>query len=225
MQAAQMFLHTCSEEDSSHFAFSAASRTLCKAMLSFVRSTPDWKDKTWNLNMHTELVLYQTQILFIDLSLEFLDNVSEEMLVKILSSQEGVTISGLHFKNSLLDLQDWDIKCTSTQVIHSNTANRHQSYSHSFFLCSISFRLLNKNLLHSHFILGFVQTIGQSSSCGLIDHTQDIQTCNLTCIFGSLKSQKYIRYWDVLHIHSSDHSISEIICMTNSLNSMLRYRR
>lgn len=82
------------------------------------------------------------------------------------------------------------------------------------------FRLSNKNLLHSHFILGFVQTIGQSSSCGLIDHTQDIQTCDLTCIFGSLKSQKYIRCRDVVQIQSSDHSISEIIWIINSLNSM-----
>lgn len=40
------------------------------------------------------------------LSLEFLDNVFEEMLVEVLSSEESVAVGGLHLKNSLLDLQD-----------------------------------------------------------------------------------------------------------------------
>lgn len=47
------------------------------------------------------------------------------------------------------------------------------------------------NIINLHFILGFVQTISQSSSCGLIDHTQDVQTSNLTSIFGSLKFTKH----------------------------------
>lgn len=50
----------------------------------------------------------------------------EEVLVEVLSSQEGVAVGGLHLKNPLLDLQDGDIKRTSTQVIHSNTADKHR---------------------------------------------------------------------------------------------------
>ncbi len=39
-------LLTCRDEDSSHLAFSAASRTRCSAMLSLVRSTPDCNETT-----------------------------------------------------------------------------------------------------------------------------------------------------------------------------------
>lgn len=48
----------------------------------------------------------------------------------------------------------------------------------------------SNNIVNLHFILGFVETISQSSSCGLIDYTKDIQTSNLTSIFGSLKFNK-----------------------------------
>lgn len=57
------------------------------------------------------------------LSLELLDNVSEEVLVEVLSSKEGISVGRLHLKNPLLDLQDGDIKRTSTQVIDGNTGN------------------------------------------------------------------------------------------------------
>lgn len=42
-------------------------------------------------------------------------------------------------------------------------------------------------LLYSHFILGFVQAVGQSGGCWLVDHTQHVQTGDLTGIFGSLE--------------------------------------
>lgn len=50
---------------------------------------------------------------------------------------------------------------------------------------------VSANVINLHFILGFVQTVSQSSSCGLIDHTKDVQTSNLTSIFGSLKFTKH----------------------------------
>lgn len=46
------------------------------------------------------------ETLAVYLSLELLDDVSEEVLVKVLSSQEGVAVGGLYLKNSFLDLQD-----------------------------------------------------------------------------------------------------------------------
>lgn len=58
------------------------------------------------------------------------------MLVKVLASQEGVTISRLHLKNSLLDLQDRNIKCAASQVIYSNSANKQASLPIlNIFLC------------------------------------------------------------------------------------------
>lgn len=48
-----------------------------------------------------------------------------------------------------------------------------------------------KNVLSSHFILGFVQAVSQGSRCGLVDHTQDIQASDLPGVFGGLESDKY----------------------------------
>lgn len=45
-------------------------------------------------------------------------------------------------------------------------------------------------LLYLHLILGLVQAVGQSCSSGLIDHTQDIQTSDLTSVFSGLKNQR-----------------------------------
>lgn len=55
------------------------------------------------------------------LSLELLDDVLEEVLIKVLSSQEGVPIGRLHLKHALLDLQDRDIEGAAAQIVHSNT--------------------------------------------------------------------------------------------------------
>lgn len=57
-----------------------------------------------------------------NLSLEFLHNVLEKVLVKVLSSQKCISIGGLHFKNSLLNLQDRDIKCATSKIIDYNAA-------------------------------------------------------------------------------------------------------
>lgn len=124
---------------------------------------------------------------FLYLSLELLYNVFEKILVKVFASQEGVAISRLHLKHSLLDLKDRNIECAASQVIYSNSANQPVSFpcgTSAFTMCHI---VSVANAISLHFVLGFVQTVSQSSSCGLIDHTKDIQTSNLTSIFGSLK--------------------------------------
>lgn len=41
-----------------------------------------------------------------NLSLELLHNVPEKVLVKVLSTQECISICRFHFENPLLDLQD-----------------------------------------------------------------------------------------------------------------------
>lgn len=118
------------------------------------------------------------------------------MLVKVLASQEGVAIRRLHLKHSLLDLQDRNIECAASQVIYSNSAIKTVSFqkkiqktcgTFAYAMCRI---VSAANVINLHFILGFVQTVGQSSSSGLIDHTEDVQTSNLTSIFGRLKFTK-----------------------------------
>ena len=52
---------------------------------------------------------------------KLLDHVSDQHIVKVLSSKESVSIGGLHFKHSLLNLKDGDVKCSPTEVIHSNS--------------------------------------------------------------------------------------------------------
>jgi len=56
-----------------------------------------------------------------NLSLELLHYMFEKVLIKIFSTQEGVSIGGFHLKNSLLDLQDRDIKRPAAKIIHSNS--------------------------------------------------------------------------------------------------------
>lgn len=122
------------------------------------------------------------------------------MLVKVLASQEGVTISRLHLKHSLLDLQDRNIECTASQVIYSNSANEPVSFPCRRFSFAMCHSVSAANAINLHFILGFVQTISQSSSCGLIDHTKDVQTSNLTSIFGSLKFTKHTDTFKIFNI-------------------------
>lgn len=121
------------------------------------------------------------------------------MLVKVFASQEGVPISRLHLKHSLLDLQDRNIKCATAQIIYSNSAKKLVSFPCGKYAYAMCHSVPATNVINLHFILGFVQTVSQSSSCGLIDHTKDIQPSNLTSIFGSLKFSKHTQ----LHLKSS----------------------
>ena len=61
------------------------------------------------------------------LSLELLDNVCEEVLIEVLSSKEGVSIGGLDFKHSLLDLQDGDVEGAAAQIVHGDAATQTQT--------------------------------------------------------------------------------------------------
>lgn len=113
------------------------------------------------------------------------------MLVKVFASQEGVAISRLHLKHSLLDLKDWNIECAPSQVIYSNSAKEPITFPCRISAFTMCHSASVANVINLHFVLGFVETVSQSSSCGLIDHTKDIQTSNLTSIFGSLKFIKH----------------------------------
>lgn len=67
------------------------------------------------------------------LSFKLLHYMSEQMLIKIFSTQERVSISGLHLKHTLLDLQNRDVKRPAAKIIDCNSVEewRRQCY---FFL-------------------------------------------------------------------------------------------
>ena len=65
----------------------------------------------------------------------------QQMVVKVFTSKESVSVSGLNLEDSFLNLEDGDIECASSQIKDSDD-----------------------------FVLRFVQTIGKGSGCGLIDN-------------------------------------------------------
>ena len=95
------------------------------------------------------------------LSLELLDKVVHQAVVKVLPTKVSVTSCCFHLKNTLLNGKEGDIKSTTTKV-----KNEH-------VLLTNTSRLL-------------VKTISNCSSCWLIDDTHNIKTRNNTCIFSCL---------------------------------------
>ena len=73
------------------------------------------------------------------------DEVVDDPVIEVLASQVGVISGGQHLKNAIVDQQEGYIKSTSAQVVDND--------------------------------LGFtnlVQTVGDSSSGGLVDNTKDL---------------------------------------------------
>lgn len=54
--------------------------------------------------------------------LEFFNEVVQQRIVEILSSQESVSIRCLHFEDAVSDLENGDIESSSSQIIHGNDA-------------------------------------------------------------------------------------------------------
>lgn len=87
--------------------------------------------------------------------MSYLCEVVDKAIVKVLSSQVGVSSCGSHFKDTLLDGEKGDIKGSATQVKDEHVL----LFASGIFL---------------------VQPVGNSCSGGLIDDTQHIQTSNDT---------------------------------------------
>jgi hypothetical protein len=85
--------------------------------------------------------------------------VVDETVVEVLTAQMCVTGGGLDLENAFLDGQERHIDCTSAQVKDENIA-------------------FANDLL--------VQAISNSSCCGLVDDTKDIQARNGTSVFCGL---------------------------------------
>jgi len=92
-------------------------------------------------------------------SFEFLDEVVDETVVEVLTSQVGVTSSGLDLEDTLLDGEKGDIEGSTTEIEDENVT-------------------LTLDLL--------VETVSDSSGGRLVDDTEDVEASNQTGILGSL---------------------------------------
>lgn len=91
------------------------------------------------------------------LLLELLNNVADQGNIEILTTQVGITVSGLDLEDTLLDLQNGDIEGTTTEIVDSDNA-----------------------------VSLLLETVGKSGSSGLVNNTEDVQTGNLTSVLGGL---------------------------------------
>ena len=90
---------------------------------------------------------------------EFINEMVNEAVVEVLTTQVSVTSGGLDFEDTFLDGQEGHIKGTTTQIENENVA--------------FTLRLL-------------VETVSNGSRSRLVDDTEDVQARNETGILGSL---------------------------------------
>jgi hypothetical protein len=93
------------------------------------------------------------------LAFEFVNEMVNETVVEVLTTQMGITGGGLDLEDALFDGKERHIESATTQVEDQNVA-------------------LTLSLL--------VETISDGSSCRLVDDTEDVETGNETGILGSL---------------------------------------
>ena len=93
------------------------------------------------------------------LALEFLGEVVNKTVVKVLTTQVSVTSSGLDLEDTLLNGKKRDIEGTTTKIEDEDVA-------------------LTLNLL--------VKTVGNGSGGRLVDDTEDVEASDQTGILGSL---------------------------------------
>src|SRR5579862_889061 len=93
------------------------------------------------------------------LAFELVDEVVDQAVVKVLTTQMSISGGRFHFKDTLFNGQERHIKSTTAQIENEDVA----------------------------LALGFlVETVGNSRGGGLVDDTKDIKASNQTSIFGSL---------------------------------------
>ena len=93
------------------------------------------------------------------LALEFVNEVVNETVVEILTTKVSVTGGGLDLEDTLLNGQERDIESTTTKIEDEDVA-------------------LTLDLL--------VETVGNGSSGGLVDDSEDVEASNETGVLGSL---------------------------------------
>jgi hypothetical protein len=93
------------------------------------------------------------------LALELLDEVVDETVVEVLTTQVSVTSGGLDFEDTLLDGEERNIESSSTEIEDEDVA-------------------LALDLL--------VETVGDGGSGGLVDDTEDVHSGDGTGVLGGL---------------------------------------
>lgn len=98
--------------------------------------------------------------ILLGLSGELLLEVIKQVGVEVLSSQMGITSSGLNGEDTTLDVEKGDIESSTTKIVDQDV---------SLFVG-----------------LSGTETVGDSSGSGLVDDTEDVEASNGTSILGSL---------------------------------------
>merc|ERR1719264_1188695 len=94
------------------------------------------------------------------LPLELVDKVVDHAVVKVFSTEMGVTSGGLHLEDALFDGQDGDVEGAATKIEDQDVA-------------------FGRALL-------FVQAVGDGSSCRLVDDPENIEAADDSSILGRL---------------------------------------
>ena len=115
------------------------------------------------INNDDKLIMVQTKTsekpTLLVLALELLDEVVDETVVEVLTTQVSVTGGGLDLEDALLDGQKRDIESSSSEIEDEDVT-------------------LADDLL--------VETVGDGGSGGLVDDTEDVHTGDGTGILGGL---------------------------------------
>jgi hypothetical protein len=131
------------------------------------------------------------------LLLELLDEVTDEGDVKILTTEVGISVGSLDLEHTVGDLQHGDIESTTTKIVDGDDT------------------------------VILLETVGKGGSGGLVDHTVDGQTRNLTGILGCLSLLVVEVGWDgdnsVLDVLSEE-SLGGLLHLSENKTSDLRWR-
>jgi hypothetical protein len=91
------------------------------------------------------------------LLLELLDKVAHEGDVEVLTTEVSVSVGRLDLEDTVLDLEDRDIECATSQIVNSDDV-----------------------------VGGLIKTVCEGGSGGLIDDTEDVESGNHTGVLGGL---------------------------------------
>mmetsp|Transcript_7796 Transcript_7796/g.11604 ORF Transcript_7796/g.11604 Transcript_7796/m.11604 type:complete len:199 (+) Transcript_7796:1158-1754(+) len=104
--------------------------------------------------LHSEGIIAKIKA---SITLELRQQMLEKNFIEILSSEECITIGGLNLENTPIDLQNGNIKSSSSKIENSNDL-----------------------------AVSLIESIREGSSSGLVDDTHHFETSNLTGILSGL---------------------------------------
>ena len=91
------------------------------------------------------------------LGVDFVERDSEEQVVDVVAAEMGVAVGGLHFKNSVAELEDGDVECASAEIVDGNGS-----------------------------LFGAIESVGQRGGGGLVDQAQHFKAGHAARVFCGL---------------------------------------